>query len=787
MLGLALVLLATVLVSSVAGLLAQLLAGLDPAPDEFFHWYLLPASVDALLVAVLAVFVAALSPGKYAAWGMMFAYAILLTFGPSLGLSYPLLIYGNVPGVPLSDMAGTGAFAPAAWWFRLFWAAAALLLLLAANLLWPRGTDQGLVARFRNVRLGRASIAVVALAFLMFGGTGTWIVYNTLVLNTFTTEAELERRLADYEKRYFRFARLPQPSVAAVKLDVSLYPDELRAEVRGSYRLVNATSQLIHRVHLRLMNPDLQIAALDVQGARLEHNDPEANYRIYRLDRPMQPGEQRSLSFHTLRQQQGFRADGNEMKLAPNGTIVDTLALTPRIGMSDAGLIEDPATRRRHGLPETPPFPRLGDTAATDLVPSGPDAGFTAMDIIVSTSADQVPLSSGRRVSDRIIDGRRIARFVSDAPTKNLVPIQSARFAVARQDAGGVDLSIYHHPPHSWNVRRMMTAMRAALDYFSSAFGPYQFGQLNIVESPYGEGGHAYPNNLSIGAAMFAMNLQDPEQLDMVTMLTAHEVAHQWWGHQVLGARMQGGSLLYETLAQYSALMVLKKLRGDEDIRRFLKFQLDRYLSGRRTQLLAEQPLSRVEISQQHIAYGKGALAFYLLQHRLGEAAVNRALRRFVNRYRFAPAPYPRSLDLIALLRQEARTAEDQALITDLFERVTLYDLKAGNAGAARRRDGKWIVTVEVEARKFYADALGNQREASLAEPISLGVFTADPASTLFTSRDVLLLEARPISSGRQTLHFVTDRKPSHVGIDPYNHHVDRIPADNVRQVAHRI
>ena len=159
---------------------------------------------------------------------------------------------------------------------------------------------------------------------------------------------------------------------------------------------------------------------------------------------------------------------------------------------------------------------------------------------------------------------------------------------------------------------------------------------------------------------------------------------------------MQGAGLMYETLAQYSAMMVMKRLHGEEGIRRYLQFQLDRYLGGRRTQVLAEQPLASVELSQQYIAYGKGALAMYLLQERIGEDAVNRALKRFVDRYRFTVAPYPRSLDLIALLREEARTPEDQGLITDLFERITLYDLKLQPPTAVQRADGGWDVTVPV-------------------------------------------------------------------------------------------
>jgi aminopeptidase N len=279
------------------------------------------------------------------------------------------------------------------------------------------------------------------------------------------------------------------------------------------------------------------------------------------------------------------------------------------------------------------------------------------------------------------------------------------------------------------------------------------------------------------------MDLRNPGELDMVTMLVAHEIAHQWWGHQVVGARMQGAAMLGETLSQYSALMVLKKLRGESNIRRFLQLQLDRYLSERRTQVLEEEPLVSVGTSQNHIAYGKGPLVFYLLQERIGEEAVNRALRRFVDRYRFTVAPYPRSLDLVAMLREEARTPEDRRLITDLFERITLYDLKAVAPSAVRRADGKWDVTVPVEARKFYANGKGEEREAPLDDLVAIGLFTAEPGGTGFAEKDVLRLERKRVRSGKQVFRFVTDRKPTHAGIDPYITYIDRDAADNVAQV----
>jgi ABC-2 type transport system permease protein len=783
MLGLALVLSATLLVGMAVGILAQLLLGGEPALGEYLLWYLLPGAVDAVLVAALAVFVQALSPSKYAGWGVMVLYILVSIFGPSSGLEHPFLIYGNVPAVPLSDMAGAGIHWKAAWWFRLFWASSACLLLVAVHLLWPRGTERRLKPRLRRLRSGLAGgVGLTAAAALaIFAASGSWIAYNSLILNPFATSEGVQAHLAEYEKRYFRYAGLPQPVVRHVELDVALHPERTLAEVRGRYRLVNESRAPIERIHVRLMDSGLELIALDFPGAWLEHDDPEFGYRIYRLDSPMRPGEERSLGFRTRRQQTGFRASGAETGLAPNGTDLNSLELTPRIGMSDVGLIEDPALRRGYGLPERAPLPRLGDVSATGLTPNG-DLSWATTDVTLSTVADQVPVAPGRRVSERVEGGRRIARFVSDTPVKNLLAFQSARYAVRRLVHSGIEHEVYFHPAHPWNVDRMLNAMRASIDYYREAFGPYQFDRARIVETPAYRrgGGQAFPGTLVVGESVFAWDVRDAQALDMVTMMTAHELAHQYWGRQLLPARMEGAGLLSETLAQYSALMVLKRVRGEDDIRHFLRFQLDRYLSGRRTQVLEERPLISAGLDQDYINYGKGALALYLLQQRIGEEAVNRALRRFVARYRFTVAPYPRSIDLVAMLRQEAKTREQQALITDLFERIALYDLRVDRPTAIRRPDGRWDVTVPVEARKAYADGRGAERGAALDEPIEIGLFAAAPGGGAFGRGDVLTMELRSIRSGRQLLRFVTSRRPTYAGIDPYNLYIDRNSADNV-------
>jgi ABC-2 type transport system permease protein len=325
--------------------------------------------------------------------------------------------------------------------------------------------------------------------------------------------------------------------------------------------------------------------------------------------------------------------------------------------------------------------------------------------------------------------------------------------------------------------------MAASLDYYQANFGPYQFDYARIIEFPgYSYYAQAFAGTIPYSERLgFISDYSAPETLDHVSLVTAHELAHQYWAHQVIGADMQGAGMLSETLAQYSALVVAKKLYGEDDIRRSLQFQLDRYLESRGNGSI-EEPLVRVE-GQSYIHTRKGAVVMYLLQKRLGEDAVNRALRKLLEQYKFKGAPYPRSLDFIAALRAEATTAEQQALITDLFERITIYDLKVTQPTAVRRPDGKWDVTVPVEAKKFYADGKGAETETPLAEGIEVGLFTAEPGRGAFHKSNVILMERQPIRSGRQVLKFTTNRRPTYAGVDPYNFYIDRNSADNVLPV----
>jgi ABC-2 type transport system permease protein len=765
-------------INAITSMIVQLSLGFTRLePELYFLLYILPSTVDMLILAALAVFLQAISPHKILGWGIMILF--LAAQATNLAPGHVLLNYGATPSVPLSDINGADNFWVGAWTVRLYWGALAAFLLVAAHLLWRRGTEIRFRTRLVSARRQLVGTPgwIAGAALLTFAATGAFAWHNINVVNHYLSKDQSEAELARFEKMFGRSRDLPQPTVSDVKLDIALYPEERRAVISGRYRLRNLTDRPIGEVHFRPETRDLKILDLAVAGGRLAFEDPISGYRIYRLDRPMLPGEERRMNFRTVRARQGFPNGKPDQKLVEDGTYLDQSDLAPSIGFAGGGELLHGAARRKYGLPEEPRPARLEDVSATRR--SGFGGAWTKTDIIVSTAADQVPIAAGRKVSDVISGGRRTARFVSVAPVRNFFSVHSGRFAERHRAHRGKDLAVYYHPGHDWNVDRMLDALEAGMDYYEKAYGPYPFTEARLVEFGWAYYARAFPGTIPYSEDLgFVPDLRDPNTIDNVSGVVAHELAHQYWGHQLLGASMQGDAMLSEPLASYSALMVLRRLRGPDQARRVLQVELDRYLGGRDGDS-EELPLARVE-DQTYIHSSKGPIVMYLLAERLGEERVNRALRKTLVRFRFSSGPYPRSLDLIAAFRAEARTAEEQTLITDLFERITLYDLKAGEAKAVRRADGRWDVTVRVRARKYYADGKGAETEARLEERIEIGLFTAEPGHDAFDRRNVILMRREPLKSGVQVLKFVTARRPSYAGVDPYNFYVDRDSADNV-------
>jgi len=793
----------------------------------YLAWYVWPTAVGAVLLAVLALFVQVLVPHKVIGWAVMLVYIVVSIVMGSHGFEHNLYTYDGTPPVPLSDLNGLSRFWIAQAWFQVYWGAFATILLVFAHVLWRRGTTVALHSRLRlAVRHLRGPAGVtLAVATGVWAATGGWIFYNTNVLNRYATQDDHDQRMADLEKKLLPLEKVVQPRVADVKLDVELFPRAARAVAHGTYTLVNRSAQPISELHLQWAE-NLKLDSVTLPGAMVLTDYPRFHYRIYKLAAPLQPGEQRVLGFATTLEERGFTNGRPMTAVVPNGTFIDNLELTPAVGFVRMGLLNDRAKRRKYGLPPELRPPKLEDESARQFNGLAHDSDWVDTDITITTDGDQTPIAPGHTISDTGAstdpNARRTVHFKSDAPINQYFSMQSGRYAIKRdvwkapalggQPAHDVDLAVYYAPEHEYNVGRMLDAMHESLALFSHEFSPYQFQQARIIEFPaYANFAASFANTIPFSEGIGFIQHPKPTGIDVATYVTAHEIGHQWWGHQLVPADQQGGSMLVETFAQYSALLVMEQHYGKEHVRRFLKYELDRYLRSRGGQPIEELPLNRVE-DQDYIYYRKGSVAMYWAKEVLGEEVVNRAMRKLLAQFAFKGAPYANTTDFLKLLRAEAGPQHEQT-ISDLFEKITLLDLKASNAVTTKLPNGKYSVTFNIEARKFYADGPGKETEAPMDESVEIGVFSAKPGSKGFNASNVLQLTQVPIkhgaapagadapasgNSGRWVAPFFTahrslpgttpitvevDKMATWVGIDPYNKRIDRNSDDNLTPV----
>ena len=273
--------------------------------------------------------------------------------------------------------------------------------------------------------------------------------------------------------------------------------------------------------------------------------------------------------------------------------------------------------------------------------------------------------------------------------------------------------------------------------------------------------------------AGFIDDLQNEGAPDNVFLIAAHEMAHQWWGHTVRPASVQGAEFIVETMAMWVQIMCMRQEQGLEKTRSYLKYEMSDYLRSRSNEVLEEQPLIYSE-GQGYLSYRKGVIAMYALQDYIGEGAVNTALKSIVKKYGFKDAPYPTSLDLIDEFRSVTPDSL-QYVITDLFETITLHENKSESATYTKLANGKFKVNLKISSQKFTVDGMGNPNEIQVNDNINIGVFGEN--------NEELYMKKHKINKNRMTFNIIVDKKPIGAGIDPYIILIDRNIENNTVDV----
>lgn len=728
------------------------------------------------MLGILAVVLQALTANKWLGLLLTLGVDLGLLSLESLGLDHPLYSF-SLPEAVYSDMNGFGHFAQPLHALLVYWGALCVLLLVVGLLFYPRGLESALRARWRVARARcRAGVGLTAgLAAVTFLGSGSWIFYNTNILNEYRTPYERLQRRAAYEKAYGRFENAPSPSFESIKLALDLFPAERRLVSRGSALLGNHKPVSLQEFVVSV-KPRLHVQQLAVAGATLAQADPPQGFYLFRLHAPLAPGATVQLTWELVRQNEGFVAAEPDSELVANGTYLDTLGVMPVPGYDSERRLTDSAERRQFDLPPAPRTPKLGDPAAADKLGFGVDSR-SKFEVVFSTSADQLAVAPGVLQQEWRAGGRRYFHYQAETPLLPNLSFCSARYAVARARWQAVALEVYYDPQHPFNVAALLETAQRGLALYSREFAPYPYTYLRIVEYPRYRAAAKFHSGIVpySEATGFVHDLRPLANTDYGLL---HELAHMWWGERITGAQIQGRWLLTENLADYSAMLLFREECPPVFTHRLAQRMLDTYLKGRSQEQEAELPLMYTE--RQGYLRAKGPLALYALQDRIGQAKVHQALRNFLRDYSFQTSPCPTSSDLVKALRAQA-PLEAQPFITDLFERIVLYDLQVDAAQARAVADG-YEVTVEVTAKQVAADGGGKETEEPLAAWFDVALW-GETDQPLETGTPLYLAPAR-LHSGKQRLTIRTAQRPALVALDPFHKMIERSAGNNRLNIA---
>lgn len=756
-----------------------------------------------IIWSLLAILIQTLVPNYLIGFFISLALGVGIGFLSEIGIEQSIFKYNEGPGTAYSDMNGFGASLPRFFIYKFYWLLLGIAFYIVAIAFWRRGMPTTIKVRFKNgMKNFTPALKVAAIVALAgFLGIGGWIFYVNNIENERLSSKERELQRVEQEKLYSKYDGMNQPRIVDVEIDLDLSPKTRDFKAKGVFIAKNKSEIAIDSLFLDHNNyPSTFVFS---KGNSLVLEDTIFNYDIYALDSPLLPGDSITLTFEIWNKPNEVLRS-NSPVLA-NGTFMNN-SIFPTFGYNSNSEFRDNKIREKYDLPPKERMNSVLDTTAYGNTYISQSADWIDFETTISTDPSQIAIAPGYLQKEWEENGKRYFHYKMDSKMLNFYAFQSAEYEVVKDKWNDVNIEIYHHKGHDYNIDRMIKGVKKSLDYYTENFSPYQHRQVRIIEFPRTGGGFAqsFANTIPFSEAIgfiAKVDDEDDDGIDYPFAITAHEVAHQWWAHQVIGANVQGATLMSESMSEYSSLKVLEKEYGSEKMRVFLKDALDSYLQGRTGERLKEKPLLFNE-NQQYIHYNKGSVVLYSMSDYLGEKVFNNAMKKYVEKVAFQEPPYTTSLEFFGYV-EEATPDSLKYLLGDMFTNITLYNNKVEEASYKELSDGKFEVTLSLMTSKYQSDEKGKQifknaegdsltyqqegkrrptQSMPLQDWIDVGVFVKKEVDG--KQKEVpLYLKKHLFSEIKNEVKIVVDEKPDFAGVDPLNKLIDTVSDDNRRDV----
>jgi len=743
--------------------------------------------VGAPLIALASLFLLlhTLIPSKFVAMGLSFIVAVLAqsNFGSYIGIEHKMLRFASTPHMSHSQLIGFDATATAFNHYISFWLALSVAFALIGFGLFRRGLDVTLRQRLiLSMHRPKGHVFSGALCLLAILGSGAHLFYQANIIGQYKNSDALVQWRVDYEKKYIAYQGLPQPTIVDVNTQLDFFPSERRFTLSAKYQLSNKTAKPISQVLINTHHL-LNYSSLTLSGATLASHDKALKQYLWQLNSPMQPGDTIALDFALDYQQTGHNGVIHDNFISDKFSYFRDLRYMPFLGFAKHLQIKSAQTRKEHGLEPLPAALSLEQDIALHQGDFSADYRWASTDITVSTIKGQTAIAPGELVKQWTVDNRAYFQYVNQQPMRRVLAYFSLDLVKSTKQVDGVNLEVYHQSQSQDLANEHLAAMADTVTYANRHFSPYPAKQLRLIEVPsvLGYSGYALSQTILLDERFgFGVKRDNGKAIgfDHLYRRTVHETAHQWWGYALDSAMTEGVSLLIESLAKLTEVLVLEKKFGPEYVRTLVRYEHNRYFSGRGNSRQQELPLYRS--GESHVVYSKASVTMNALVTRLGEKALTDAVAALIKQHHYPQRPAT-TLDFIARLKETSEPSQHQ-FIDHWLKNVAFDDWQITSAEVTENKDGGFVADVCYINPSYVLNPNGKKSSKALNNPAQLVFLSAHPSRVFNKGQDRRTLKVLDIigQPTQQCAQQQLTQRPSHIAIDPYYLTLDNSREDNV-------
>jgi hypothetical protein len=231
------------------------------------------------------------------------------------------------------------------------------------------------------------------------------------------------------------------------------------------------------------------------------------------------------------------------------------------------------------------------------------------------------------------------------------------------------------------------------LKLFENIYGPYPYDELHIAQmAPQLGFGQAPQGFVQLTGAAFMS--QAKTESDFIHGFLSHEIAHQWWGHQI-GWASGDDVWLSEGFAEYAAGIFVKELQGPARFQQKLKDWRTKAKMGDPEGPIAAANTFRgpnAGAYRQYLLYNKAPYVLHMLRVQLDDQKYSEVMKSVMEKYRH------RSISTEMLLAEVNRvTGQDYTYFFDQWFWDVGIPRFSYSWRSERRSDGKHLITVHIK------------------------------------------------------------------------------------------